>query len=73
MIFLEHILQALGDELVRDRCAGGSFRDILARLTSHRAPGAFGKLGGSRYVVENADGVLHIFSGKQLAGGEIAA
>jgi hypothetical protein len=37
-------------------------------------PAAFGKLGGTRrYVVENADGVLHIFSGKQLAGGEIAA
>ena len=35
---------------------------------------AFGKLGGSRrYVVENSDGVLHIFSGKQLAEGEIAA
>ena len=34
---------------------------------------AFGKLGGSRrYVVENS-GVLHIFSGKQLTGGEIAA
>jgi hypothetical protein len=33
-----------------------------------------GKLGWSRrYVVENADGVLHVFSGKQLAGGEIAA
>jgi hypothetical protein len=37
-------------------------------------PAAFGKLGGRRrYVVENVDGVLHIFSGKQLAGDEIAA
>jgi hypothetical protein len=51
-----------------------SFRDILARSTSHGAPAAFGKLGGRRRnVVENADGVLHIFGGKQLAGGEIAA
>jgi hypothetical protein len=51
-----------------------SFRDILARPTTQRGPAAFGKLGGSRRsVVENADGVLHIFSGKQLAGGEIAA
>jgi hypothetical protein len=37
-----------------------------------RAWAAFGKLGGSRrYVVENADGVLHIFSGSNWR--EIAA
>jgi hypothetical protein len=62
------------DQALKVSMRRASFRDILARPTSHWAPAAFGKLGGSRrYVVENADDVLHIFSGKQLAGREIAA
>jgi hypothetical protein len=56
---LERQLYGLGDEVVK---VGGDY------AFRGRVVAAFHKLSGkARYVVENQDGILHIFSEKQLA------
>jgi hypothetical protein len=64
MPLMDEVVFNVGDTVTKQ---GGDYRFAGVVVAAFRKLSHAGEPGAHRYVVENRDGVLHIFSGKQLA------